>query len=259
MADPAFDDFAASFKGQAGEILDKIDTNEAKLDELEQQKGGFFSWIGKNAQSVVIKTLLLKNRGDLHKIYRAAGEKFISDVMEVENAGADTRELAEKTKALNTELQDLVGATALLKEEYRALGEAFSGEGNPSRRMYALERQIAGAQGRLTEMRRRFGAYALDAAWKEYFAPVLTEEDRARGEKINLLEASVNEAETGIEKIGIAMTIDAEKAGIEKMKHSIGSRRRKISEAENEIAGLEKDIAGAEKRIEELEKKSAAL
>jgi predicted nucleic acid-binding Zn-ribbon protein len=259
VADPAFDSFIDPLRGQLDEILMKIGANEAKLDELEQKNGGFLSWIGSGAKGIVTRTLLLKNQGDLNKLYRTAGENFFLAERGIETGETDVRELAEKVKAQRQAVRDLAEETGRLKEERRGLGEGFSGEGNPNRRIFALTRQISGAKDNLAAACRRFGAYALEPAWNDYFAPILTEENRAAGGKVSLLRDSIRETDTRIEKIRTAIAIDSEKAGIEKMKRSIEGLRRRIADAEREIAGLEDGITYAEKRIDEMEKKNASL
>jgi chromosome segregation ATPase len=263
MVDPAFDEFTAPFKGRAEGILDKIDTHIAKIGELEEKSGGFFSWLGKNAQGAVAKAFLVKGQGDLNKVYRAVGEKFIAAGATSgdgeADGGGEVWELAEKTKKFRQAVQDLTDEAGRLREERRRMGEGFTGADNPNRRIQALERQIAGAKDSLSTVCRRFGAYALDAAWEAYFAPVLTEENISTGGKINLLRESVKESGIRIEKLRIAMAIDGEKAGIEKMRLSMGVQRHRIADAEKEIADLETKIAGAEKRVEELEMKRTSL
>jgi predicted nucleic acid-binding Zn-ribbon protein len=267
MADPAFNgssDHAGNssivpFRSRLEEILGKISANEAKLDELEQENGGFFARIGSGAQGIVTRTLLMKNQGDLNKLYRTAGEQFFTAETEIETGEADVRELAEKIKARRQAVRAMAEETGRLKEERRELGEDFSGEGSPNRRIFVLTRQISGAKDSLAAVCRCFGAYALDPARKNYFASVLTGENKAAGGKISLLRASVLETDAHIEKIRTAIAIDSERAEIEKMKRSIDGLRRRIAEAEREISVLENGIAGAEKRIDEMERTGAPL
>jgi predicted nucleic acid-binding Zn-ribbon protein len=254
LSDPAFSGFSTAYKDQTDDVFARIDAQELKLDELEQQTGGILSWLGKNAQGLVVKTALVRNRAALHKIYRSAGERF---VLSGEDPGAgdeDARDLYEKIADLRRNSEDLAGEIIRLKEERRKIGDLFSAGGGPVKRVLNLEKQIAKAKEELRTVYRLFGEYALNPVWKDYYAPFLMAEDSAQGEKIDFLKKSVRDTETRIEKLRAAIAIDDEKAEIEKLKCSIEDQRRKIRAAQDVITDLETRISGAEHHIEELTK-----
>ncbi|AEF81120.1 hypothetical protein [Leadbettera azotonutricia] len=254
LADPAFDSFSLTYKSQLDNLLLKIDDQEAKLDELEQKTGNIFTWIGKNAQILAVKTMLMKNQAGLHKIYRAAGEKFITTGEGYEAGEADVQELAEKAGNLYQATLALSDEIVTLKEERRRISDMIAAGGSPARRVQTIEKHIARARDSASEACRRFGSFAIAPAWNDYFDPLLTEEDRSKGDKVKLLREAVKEADVHIEKLKAAIAIDEEKAEIEKLKTDIEVQRRKIAAAEESIAGMEKRIGESSFHIEELQK-----
>ncbi|MDR1862662.1 MAG: hypothetical protein LBQ67_01950 [Treponema sp.] len=254
LGSPEYEDFSESYRGQLDELLLKIESQEGKLEELEGSGGGFFAWLGGGAQSVVIKALLSKNHTSLRKLYRKAGEKFSSP----ENAGltgegeaGSLKEKIDETKRLSSSLSaDL----AFLRGEKRKLGEILNAGGNPAKRMQGLESRIAHTEEEIRGVYRRFGAYALDAAWKDFYASLLTGEDSPILSRIERLEESIKDTENHIEKLKAAIAIDEEKAEIAKLSAGIETQRQRIAAAGEEIAEMQKRIAGAENRIEELTK-----
>ncbi|MDR2617786.1 MAG: hypothetical protein LBC62_02840 [Treponema sp.] len=254
LIDPAFSSFAGPYRNQMDEILLKIEAQETRLNELEQKNGGIFSWIGKNAQGLVVKASLAKNQSDLHKIYRSAGERFAASDEDAQTGDRDVRELAEKIGDLRRNTEELNAEILSRKEERRKIGDLFGVEGNPVKRILNLEKQIARAKEDLRAVYRVFGACALDPAWNDYFASLLTPEDSSQKDKIETLRGSVRETESRIEKLKAAVAIDDEKHEIEKLKRAIEDQRRKIQSAQEVIAETERRIEGAEKHIEELTK-----
>jgi archaellum component FlaC len=254
LTDPAFSGFAGPYRNQIDEILLKIDARETRLNELEQKNGGIFSWIGKNAQGLVVKAALAKNQSDLHKIYRSAGERFAVSGEDAQAGDRDVRELAEKIGDLRRNTEELSAEILSRKEECRKTGELFGAEGSPVKRILNLEKQIARAKEDLRVVYRTFGAYALDPAWKDSFASLITPEDSSQKDKIEALRGSVRETESRIEKLKAAAAIDDEKHEIEKLKRSIEDQRRRIQSARDVIAEMERRIESAEKHIEELTK-----
>jgi hypothetical protein len=254
LTDPVFNGFATPYKDQMDDILVRIDVQETKLDELEEKTGGILSWLGKNVQGLVAKTTLARNQAALHKIYRLAGERFVLSGEDPGTGNGDVRELYEKTVDFRRDSEGLGEEIAGLREERRKIGDLFSAEGNPVKRVLNLERQIAKAKEDLRAVYRLFGAYALDPVWKDYYAPLLRPEDSAQCEKIDFLKKSVRDTETRIEKLKAAIAVDDEKAEIERLNRSVEDQRRKIRAAQEAITDLEQRISEAEHHIKELTK-----
>jgi hypothetical protein len=255
LADPEFETFTLPFKDEMDDLLRKIDNHEAKLEELEQKEGNIFTWLGNNARTLVVKGMLSKNQSALHKIYRAAGERFIESGFSPEEEKIEVRNLTEKAVALKHESGELAAETANLRDEYKKLAGEFAKLGHPVRRVPVLEKQIASARETIRELCVDFGVFAADPAWQDYFAPFLENDDRERSVRVNELRSSVRDAGLQIEKLRAAMAIDSEKAEIEKLRKSIAGEKNKIETARLAIAELESLIAGSEKHIGELAKK----
>ena len=255
LADPVFESFSAPYKNEMEEILDAIDAREAKLEELDQKTGNIFSVIGKNAQSLVVKTMLMKNQADLHKIYRSAGEKFIAVEEDFSEGEEELTEAAEEAGKHKAALDELGSRLASLKEERKKTADFFRREGSPDRRIKAFEKSLNVAGAETVKLCRRFGGLAIEKKNDSYFKSLLNEENKKIIAKAAALKKSADESEIKIGKLKAAVAIDGEKAGIEKLRKSIGSEERKIKSAQDAIGELEKEIQAAENRISELEKK----
>ena len=247
-------DSSDSLKLQEEVVLAKIDEQEKKLAELESKEGGIFAWIGKNAQMAVSKGLLLKNRFALQRLYRSAGEKYVSgsDEYHLEGEANDT---AEKAKELKEQLSQLAVNLAMLKGERRNMGDLFSSEGSPARRIQSQEKHIAHTQSQFPEVHRRFGTAAAASKTESEgsFGSILISSDDELIEKSNTLNLEIAERKLKISVINASISIDYEKSEIEKSRKSIQNQRQKITAAEEAIENLEEEIGQAEKRIEELD------
>jgi chromosome segregation ATPase len=254
LGSPDHEDFSGIYRGQFDELFLKIEAQENKLEELEDSGGGFFSWLGSSARSVVIKALLAKNQASLKRLYRKAGEKFMAP----ENAGeagkgeiASLKEKIEGTRQLSSSLSaDL----AFLRGEKRKAAELLGAGGNPAKRIQGLEKHIAHTEDEIRQVYRRFGAYSLDPAWKDFYGSLFTKEDSSILGRIESLEESIKDTENHIEKLKAAIAIDEEKAEIEKLNAAIEGQRQRIAAAEESIGEMQKRIADAETHIEELTK-----
>ncbi|MDR0472789.1 MAG: hypothetical protein LBH43_03835 [Treponema sp.] len=254
LADPSFNDIASAYRLKAEDILANIEVREARLEELEQKSVNLFSMIGKNAESLMIKTLLFKNQSELHRIYRSAGEQFIEAGENFEEGEDDLKEAAKEAVRLKKVQEELAADIALLKEEHKKVQNSFKGDGNPARRIQVLEKKISLARKETANACRCFGGFVLEEKYQVYFKPLLDEDDKKAAERAAAFRMSAEESSVKIEKLKAAIEIDNEKAGIEKLKKSIDSEGRRILAAQEAIAGMEKGIQAAEKRITELKK-----
>ena len=249
---PDLNDTAALLKTQEETLLAKIEEHEKALDELEEQGGGIFSWLGKNARTAVEKALLSKNRSDLEKIYLKAGFEFLSSAMEEELSGEDFAKDAEKALALKGRLSSLAEELLSLREERRKIG-GVGMEGSPSQRIKGFERRIAQITKEFPAVYFRLGLLAAASGGKETFAPFMNENDPAVLEKAEALSSQIAEEELSIRKINAAIRIDEEKAEIEKLKKAIVAQQQKITAAEDAIKGIEDQISETEQHIVEFE------
>ncbi|GHU72293.1 hypothetical protein FACS189450_09820 [Spirochaetia bacterium] len=255
-----FEGLTGAYNRQIDILISRIGDQEEKLAALEEKTGtNVFSSIGRNAQGMVLRTLLAKNQQSLEKLYEAVGEKLIQadgDSLVSENEIADAIrsavDLKEKTAASAAELTALRG-------ERRKINDTFGAGGGPVKRIQGLEKHIAHVRGDLKQIYRQFGeavsfqAEALETELGKRVASILTDDDKPVLEKIALLRASAASCAWQIEKLKAAIAIDEEKALVEKMKKNIEDHKDKIKTAESAITELEGRIAGSEKHIKELE------
>jgi hypothetical protein len=216
------------------------------MEELEEQKGGIFSWLGKNAKIAVEKALLARTRSDLQKLYRNTGQEFVS-IGKAEDGEAV--EGADKAFELKADLSSLQAELTSLKGERRRKGGILGTESSPSHRIQGLEKQISLKKKDLPAVYLRLGKTAVLEKGDKAFSSLLKEDDTAVLEKAETIASEIAGIELNIEKIKAAINIEEEKGDIEKMQKSILNQRQKIAAAEDAIAGLEKQIAESEQQI----------
>jgi len=250
------DIFDNLYREQEETLLTKINEQEQKARELQEREGGVLAWLGKNAQIAVAKALLLKNRSALQKLYRSAGEQFFA---EDEDAGARALALDEEAaaaartaSALKAALDSLGAELAVLKAERRTLADTFGGEGSPSRRIQVNQKRINVIKEGFPALYQRLGSLAVHSPGKEALEPVFSDEDRAVLEKAASHQLAIDQNDLKLKKVKAAMSIDSEKAEIEKIKKAIMHQQNKIDAATREIGELEKQIGECEQSIEDM-------
>jgi len=262
LPDPEFDDISGSSKQQEENLILKIEDLEKKLEELEEQKGGFLGWLGKNAQMAMSKNLLQRNRSTLQRLYRSVGKKFLS--MEQEKIpDTEAAETLQKAREIKDQLSSIEADLAEQIAERKKITETFGAEGTPARRITGFEKRIAHVKGQFSKVYVRFGTLAAtfepragkkqSAPWIKKLAPFFNEKDHEVLEKIELLDTQIAERELGIKKINASLSIDKKNAEIEKLNKAIENQQEKITFAEEAISGYKKKIAASETEIEELE------
>jgi hypothetical protein len=252
MADPAFNGFTEPSKRQAEELIPKISSLEKRLEELEDKNGAnVFTWIGKSAQSMVIRSFLGKSQDNLRRIYEAAGEKMALSG-DQEAAGGEALALIRKIEESKKLIQDIGANLGLLRGERRKIGDTFGAEGNPVKRIQGLEKHINHIKEELKGVFRRYGGRTADPSLKESFAPFLREEDLIPLGKAADLRNVIEGTENQIERLKASLAIDDEKTEIEKIKKAIEDHRRRIAASEAAILDLEDHIEESNRRIEEL-------
>ncbi|MDR1618895.1 MAG: hypothetical protein LBS06_07610 [Treponema sp.] len=249
----AYADLGAPFRAQQEILVPKIQSLEERLSELGGRTGAnVFTWIGKGAQTVVIRGFLARARESLDRLYEQAGERFSRPEEAAAFAGGEPAALIAGAAALKQRTDSLAEKLAVLKAERRKIADALGAEGGAARRKGALERQIAILKGDLRVLYRGFGEAAEKRAGKKSGASLLSPEDRLTLERIGAKRKTLKDYERKIQNIRTSMAIDGEKAEIEKLNKSIEEQRVRIAVAEKTIAELSGHIAEAEDNIKKL-------
>ena len=257
----AYEDFCAPHRSQADELLAKVSSLEDRLAGLEQkEKGNVFTWIGKSAQSLVLRSFLGKAQESLEQLRRTAGERFCRrrDGEFPENAAIDS--LCGEIEQKRLELEAISEDLASLKGEKRKISEGFSAEGGPAKHIQAMKSHIAQAQGELKALYRSVGAEAaLGGAFeaneperRQTIQSFVRAEDKDSLESAGRMSQTIQDCETVVEKLRASLAIDDEKAKIEKCRRMIQEKRSKIAQAEKSILEIEDSIRDSEASIEKL-------
>ena len=273
LEDPALDDFSASYRTQADALVPKVKSLEDRLVELTGQTegGNVFTWIGKSAQGMVLRSFLTKSLDNLERLYRNAGEQFCrlkSENYRVDTDSADIIDLGneiEKNKEISA---SLANGLRKLREERRLIDNEFSSSGGPLKQIQGLKKNISHTQEMLKALYLHFGLVTtggLNAAGeaqekpggrKKRTSPLLhlfSESEQKILDEINGLRELIQNEKTLIEKLQASLDIDEEREKIEKYHRSISEKKLRIKEAEQSIADFESRIHSAEKHIEELQ------
>jgi chromosome segregation ATPase len=257
-----------SFQEQAEGLISKVRSLEDRLADLEQKEGNnVFSWIGKSAQSLVLRSFLTKAQDNLEQLYRSVGERFsrqdhsagdYSGQPEIAGLIAGIEQAREEARFLSKELAEL-------REALRQIGKNFSAEGGPLRQIQTLKNHISRVREELKTLYRCFGAAAAsmneaaetgDSAPERdpFLASLVRADDQMVLDDAERIRQSIRDDERTMEKLRASLAIDEEQAKIEKSRRHIADKRMKIAEAEKDIAEAEDSIKDSEKYIEELRK-----
>jgi chromosome segregation ATPase len=255
-------DFDAPFRDQAGALNAKIESLHSRIAGLDQKEGSnVFTWIGKSAQSLVLRSFLTKAQESLEQLYRSAGESFSRGKeagMSGENAEnedqADTAALSTEIENACAGLKDLSEELKKLQDEKRLITADFDVQGNPLKQIQSLKNHIGHAREELGILYRRFGGQAVSADAPEFINALIVPEDREVLDNAARLSRAIQDNETAIGKLRTALAIDEEKAKIEKCRNSIEDKKKRIADAQKAIADLQGSITDCEKQIEELQK-----
>jgi len=259
--------FCAPYREQNEALLTKVLSLEERLDELEKKEGGnVFTWIGKGAQSLVLRSFMTKAQENLEQLRKSAGESYIKNYKlpdgndpSVENAGiaALCAEIEEKRSHSNALYSDI----AALKEERRKINSSFSAEGGPVKHINTIKNHIANVQNDLKALYRRMGAECASidpareapAERKQALDSFLLPQDSEVLENASRIDKAIHGCEEEIKKLEASLAIDDEKAKIDKFQKMIQEKREKIARAELEITEFEEGIRDSEAFIKKLE------
>lgn len=252
LDDPGLEETTATYKQQEEIILARIDEQEKKLTELDGQDGGVLAWFGKNAQMTLSKTLLLKNRSALQRLYRSTGEYLVSTVAE-KILNGETAGYRDKILEKRELLASIVKNLQAIKSERRQIVIRSGAEGSPLRNIQILEKLIKRIHAELNGIYLRFGLLAAESTDGDTLFSLLSKSDNGVLEKAKNIRQEIARRELEIEKIKAAISIDNEKNEMEKINRAILGQKQRISDAEDAIANLEKQLAESEQHIVELE------
>jgi tetratricopeptide (TPR) repeat protein len=260
LENSAYDDFTSLFREQADALSSKLESLESRIKELENKDGGnVFSWIGKSAQGLVLRSFLSKAQESQEQLYLNIGERY-SD----RETSGDKEEVAslrgeiEKIRAVSrTAMEELM----VLRDEKRMISAGFGIDGNPQKQIQNLKNHIGQIREGLRSLYKNFGAQAcgvMDAQIvpeRKYFIDtIVTAEDGEIIGRAVRLSQSISDYDRAIGKLKASLAIDEENSKIEKYRRSIEEKNNRIIEFEKAIADLQDCVRESEVKIQELQK-----
>jgi chromosome segregation ATPase len=260
LENPAYEDYTSLFKEQADALTAKLESLEARIGELDNKEGSnVFSWIGKSAQGLVLKSFFSKTQESQEQLYHNIGERYSSrDSVSKDDDVAVIREEIDALRGVSRSAQDDISA---LKDEKRMISAGFGIDGNPQKQIQAVKNHIEQVKDDLRSLYKDFGAQAsgiMDEAIapeRKYFIDtIVTAEDGETIGRAVRLNQSIIDNEKAIGKLKASLAIDDEKSKIEKYKKSIEEKKNRIIDLEKSIADLEESVSDSENSISELQK-----
>jgi len=254
-----YDDYTSLFKEQADALTAKLESLESRIGEIENKEGGnVFSWIGKNAQGLVLKSFLSKAQESQEQLYLNAGERYSRrDSVSYDETVSEILAELERFREISRSSAD---ALAVLKDEKRIISAGFGIDGNPQKQIQNIKTQLLKIREELRALYRNFGAQAaginedIKPERKYFIDTIVTAEDGeviGRAVKIN---QSIAENDKAISRLKASLAVDDEKAKIEKYKKAIEDKKSRITDLENDIDDLEQSVRESETAIQELQK-----
>jgi chromosome segregation ATPase len=259
LENTAYNDYTSLFREQADALTAKLESLETRIGELENKEGGnVFSWIGKNAQSLVLRSFLSKAQESQEQLYYNVGERYSSrDSIAQDDEVAVILTDIERFREISRSAQDALSA---LKDEKRILSAGFDIDGNPQKQIQNVKNHIIQVREELRALYRNFGAQAsgidenIIPERKYFIDTIVTAEDGEIIGRAVKLHQSIIENDKAIEKLKASLAIDEENAKIEKYKKSIEDKKNRITDLQNDIKDLEESVRDCEKYIQELQK-----
>jgi len=259
LENSAYDDYTSLFKDQADALRNKQESLEARISELDNKEGGnVFSWIGKSAQGLVLKSFLSKAQESQEQLYLNIGERYSNrETAGEESAVAAIRAEIEHMREISKTAADEISA---LKDERRIISASFGIDGNPQKQIQYVKGHIDEVKEALGVLYRKFGGQAagidedITPERKYFIDTIVTAEDGEIIGRAAKLNQSISDNEGAIVKLKASLAIDDEKSKIEKYKRSIQDKQERIADLEKGIADLEENVRSSEEYIRELEK-----
>ena len=260
LENSAYDNYTSLFREQADALATKLESLETRIGELDNKEGGnVFSWIGKSAQGLVLKSFLSKAQESQEQLYQNVGERYdtrdsISESDEVAVVHAEIERIRNASRSAMDEI-------ALLKDEKRMISAGFGIDGNPQKQIQSVKNHIAEVREQLRSLYRNFGAQAagimddeINPDRKYFIDTIVTAEDGEIIGRAVKLNQSIIENDKAIGKLRASLSIDEEKARIEKYKKSINDKKDRIVTLERDITDIEQSVRDCENNIQELQK-----
>ncbi|MCL2442596.1 MAG: hypothetical protein FWD13_03930 [Treponema sp.] len=254
-----YDDYTSLFKEQADALKAKLESLETRIGELDNKEGGnVFSWIGKSAQGLVLKTFLSKAQESQEQLYYNIGERYnnrkaVSEHDDVSVILSDFNNLRSISHSAKDELSSL-------KDEKRIITASFGMEGNPAKQIQSVKNHINNVKEALGCLYRKFGAQAagidenITPERKYFIDTIVSAEDGEIIGRAARLNQSIADNEKLIEKLRASLAIDEEKTKIERLQKSITEKKNKIDDIQKVITDLEANVRDCENCIKELQK-----
>ena len=254
-----YDDYTSLFKEQADALKAKLESLDTRIGELDNKEGGnVFTWIGKSAQGLVLKSFLSKAQESQEQLYHNIGERYSDrESVNKDDEVAVIRAEIDVMRNFSKTAQDEMSA---LKDEKRIITASFGIEGNPQKQIQSVKNHIAKVNENLSALYRKFGLQTagidedITPERKYFIDTIVAAEDAEIISRAVRLNQSIHENEKAIEKLRASLSIDEEKSKIEKYQKSIEDKKNKINDLKKGIADLEESVCDSEKYIHELEK-----
>jgi tetratricopeptide (TPR) repeat protein len=260
LENSSYDDFTSLFREQAQALSSKLESLETRITALDNKDGGnVFSWIGKGAQGLVLRSFLSKAQESQEQLYFNIGERYSNrDSVEEESGIAAIRAEIDKLREVSRAEMD---GLSLLRDEKRMISAGFGIDGNPQKQIQNLKNHIGQVREDLRNLYKNFGAQAagiMDAEIspdRKYFIDtIVTAEDGEIIGRAVRLNQSVFDYEKAVTKLKASLAIDEENAKIEKFRRAIEDKQSRIAEFEKAIADLQESVHDSENSIQELQK-----
>jgi chromosome segregation ATPase len=254
-----YEDFTSLFREQADALTAKLESLETRIGELDNKEGGnVFSWIGKSAQGLVLRSFLSKAQESQEQLYHNVGERYntrdsVSDDDEVARIRKGIDDFREISRVALDELSKL-------KDEKRIILASFGIDGNPQKQIQSVKNHIEQVRKELRNLYRTCGEQAsgidedIIPDRKYFIDTIVTAEDGETIGRAVRLNQLIIDNEKAINKLRASLAIDDEKNKIDKLKRSIDDKKSRIIDLENDIIGLETNVRECESHILELQK-----
>jgi len=259
LGNGAYNDYTSLFREQADALTAKIESLETRISELENKEGGnVFSWIGKSAQGLVLKTFLSKTQENQEQLYFNIGERY--NDRELINTDDDVSVIRAEADNLRSISRSAMDEISSLRDEKRIITASFGIDGNPQKQIQSAKNHINQVKDVLRNLYRKFGAQTagidedITPERKYFIDTIVAAEDGEVISRAVKLNQSMIDNEKAITKLRASLAIDDEKSKIEKFRKSIEDKKNKISDLQNSINDLEESVRDCEKYIQELEK-----
>jgi len=259
-------DFCAPYREQSEALLTKVLSLEERVAGLEEKGGGnVFTWIGKNTQSLVLRSFLTRAQENLEQLRRNVGERYSradagkASGGEADNALPETaaiEDLCAEIEQKRTQARALSQNLAELREERRTISGNFYDEGDPLKQIQTLKNHIALIRDDLKALYRRIGAEAASVDGierRQVVNSLISPDDKEILDNAARINRLIHDDDTAIDKLQASLAIDEERAKIEKYRKMIQDKKDKIAQAEKNIMEYEENIRVSEAAIEKLQ------